>query len=90
MKYPWLASSGLTGSIRRNFLRSWSEGAGQVLFPLLGSEEMRAADKDRSETFAVRFGGSGCVAGDRKLTVEQIRKLSSRFKLSAELFIAAL
>jgi len=41
----------------------------------------------------VSFGSESAIsmflAGDRKLTVEQIRKLSTRFKLPADVFIAA-
>jgi HTH-type transcriptional regulator / antitoxin HigA len=52
-------------------------------------EQQGLTQRDLIPEFGSESAVSMFLAGDRKLTVEQIRKLSSRFKLSADVFIAA-
>jgi HTH-type transcriptional regulator/antitoxin HigA len=53
-------------------------------------EQQGLTQRDLIPEFGSESAVSMFLAGDRKLTVEQIRKLSSRFKLSADVFIAEL
>ena len=52
-------------------------------------EQQGLTQRDLIPEFGSESAASMFLAGDRKLTVEQIRKLSSRFKLSADVFLAA-
>ena len=50
-------------------------------------EQRGLAQRDLISEFGSESAVSMFLAGQRKLTVEQIRKLSSRFKLPADIFI---
>jgi HTH-type transcriptional regulator/antitoxin HigA len=51
-------------------------------------EQQGLTQHDLIPEFGSESAVSMFLAGDRKLTVEQIRKSSSRFKLSADVFVA--
>jgi HTH-type transcriptional regulator / antitoxin HigA len=53
-------------------------------------EQQGLTQRDLIPEFGSESAVSMFLAGERKLTVKQIRKLSSRFKLSADIFIQGL
>ena len=50
-------------------------------------EQQRLTQRDLTPEFGSESAVSMFLAGQRKLTLEQVRKLSSRFKLPADVFI---
>ena len=50
-------------------------------------EQQNLTQRDLIPQFGSESAVSMFLAGDRNLTVEQVRKLSARFKLSADVFI---
>jgi antitoxin component HigA of HigAB toxin-antitoxin module len=53
-------------------------------------ERQGLAQRDLIPQFGSESAPSMFLAGQRKLTLEQVRKLSSRFKLPADVFIRSL
>ena len=80
------------GIARRQKQKGYPPEAGNLAVSVVRFliEQQSLTQRDLIPEFGSESAVSMFLAGERKLTVEQIRKLSSRFKLSADILIQGL